>query len=64
MVATENGSVPLEETPVHRAEFKSVSLKYNTFINAAIIVIFIITLHSKSMVGKEFQKKHTVFFWA
>ena len=63
MVVTENGSVPLEEIPVHRAEFKSVSLKYNTFINAAIIVIFIITLHSKSMVGKEFQKKHT-FFWA
>ena len=42
---TDNGSVPLEETPVHRAEFKSVSLKYNTFINAAIIIIFIHTFY-------------------
>ena len=30
LVVTENGSIPLEEIPVHRAEFKSVSLKYNT----------------------------------
>ena len=44
LVVTENGSVPLEEIPVHRAEFKSVSLKYNTFINAAIIIIFIFAL--------------------
>ena len=42
MVVTENGSVPLEEIPVHRAEFKSVSLKYNTCINSAIIIIFVI----------------------